>query len=368
MTTTELTRRSATAALLIVTAVFAGSARAASGSHGTAVREVSIAYHAFDGRLSHATVLLPASYDPAQGSALPLIISPHGRGLDGRANAQRWGDLPALDGFVVVNPDGEGSHLSGRFSWGAPGQIDDLARMPEIVGAALRIRIDPLRIYAVGGSMGGEETLLLLARHPGLLAGAVAVDPVVDLARQFRSSTGTRGATLRRLARDLSDFQESAPLAGNRDPSIVARFLVRRVPHGLWSEPAVRFGRCAVLEGVGLSRTHLAPGDPLPLDLYFRALGHCPPDARVGVGFTPEPRQRIPRLFGGFHTPALGRFPLSDWRAGEIVKDPVHLVVPTGLRPGRLTVRVSIGTRGSLLETDASQPEAEVGTLLIEDE
>lgn len=237
MTTTELTRWSATAALLIVTAVFAGSAQAAPGSHSTTVREVSISYRAYDGRITGATVLLPASYDAGHDSALPLVISPHGRGLDGRANAKRWGDLPARDGFVVVNPDGEGLHLSGRFSWGAPGQIDDLARMPEIVAAALQIRIDPLRIYAVGGSMGGEETLLLLARHPRLLAGAVAVDPVVDLARQFRNATGTRGDTLRRLARaEVGGTPSTAPAAfAERSPiTYAAAIAASGVPLQIW--------------------------------------------------------------------------------------------------------------------------------------
>jgi pimeloyl-ACP methyl ester carboxylesterase len=147
------------------------------------VRSVEISYTAHDGGESHATVLLPASYD---GGPIPLVISPHGRGLHGSENARLWGDLPARLGFAVVNPDGAGAHLSGRFSWGAPGQIDDLARMPEIVEAALpEVSIDRHRIYAVGGSMGGQETLLLIARYPHLLAGAVAVDPAVDFALQY---------------------------------------------------------------------------------------------------------------------------------------------------------------------------------------
>jgi dipeptidyl aminopeptidase/acylaminoacyl peptidase len=147
------------------------------------VRSLEIAYVAHDGVTSHATVILPASYDG--GTSLPLVISPHGRGLNGETNARLWGDLPAR-GFAVVNPDGAGDHLSGRFSWGAAGQVDDLARMPDIVEQQVPgLRIDRTRIYAVGGSMGGQETLLLVARYPHLLAGAVAVDPTVDFARQY---------------------------------------------------------------------------------------------------------------------------------------------------------------------------------------
>ena len=145
-----------------------------------------IAYRAHDGRARLAYVLLPRWYGPRAHPRIPLVISPHGRGTSGRANAKLWGDLPAIGAFAVVNPDGEGAAL-GAYSWGAAGQIEDLARMPEIVHRALPwLRIDRRRIYAFGGSMGGQETLLLLAKHPQLLAGAAAFDPVVDLAHQYR--------------------------------------------------------------------------------------------------------------------------------------------------------------------------------------
>ena len=73
--------------------------------------------------------------------------------------------------------------------------------MPAILRAR-GVAIDSRRVYAVGGSMGGQETLLLLARYPHLLAGAAAFDPSTDMARRywdFAKLTG--GATLQWLAR-----------------------------------------------------------------------------------------------------------------------------------------------------------------------
>jgi pimeloyl-ACP methyl ester carboxylesterase len=209
----------------------------------------TIGYRSRTGSLRHAVVLYPASYRAAGTSALPLVISPHGRGLDGAKNAKLWGNLPAIGNFVVVNPDGQGDHLD-SLSWGAPGQIDDLARMPRLVQAAPPwLRIDEHRIYAVGGSMGGQETLLLAARHPGLLAGAVAIDPVADLAHQYaryprlrclgacKQACGNLGLALQAMARqETGGTPAEVPAAyAARSPLTYAKVLATlRIPLQIW--------------------------------------------------------------------------------------------------------------------------------------
>lgn len=214
------------------------------------VRVWTIHYRAHDGEPRAAHVLLPAWYGPRRNPAIPLIISPHGRGVSGHANARLWGSLPARGRFAVVNPDGQGRRLP-RHSWGYSGQVDDLARMPEIVRRTLPwLRIDRRRIYAFGGSMGGQETLLLLARHPGLLAGAAAFDSVVDLSRQYRRFTqlscngtckkvwGKRwGKTLRKLARhEVGGSPKTNPTRyAVRSPlTYVRRIAFSCVPLQLW--------------------------------------------------------------------------------------------------------------------------------------
>ena len=169
-----------------------------------------IHYIAHDGVRRVAVLLLPAHY---HGQKIPLVISPHGRGVDEWGNTRFWGDLPGEGDFAVINPAGEGRRLH-WFSWGAPGQIADLARMPAIA-VAHGVNVDPSRIYAVGGSMGGQETLLLLARHPHLLAGAVAFDPATDMARRYRDFAALKGgATLQRLCRlEVGGTPEQVPHA-----------------------------------------------------------------------------------------------------------------------------------------------------------
>jgi pimeloyl-ACP methyl ester carboxylesterase len=60
--------------------------------------------------------------------------------------------------------------------------------MPDIVKRELPwLRIDTERIYAIGSSQGGQETLLLVALHPRLLAGAAALDSAVDMVNRYHN-------------------------------------------------------------------------------------------------------------------------------------------------------------------------------------
>jgi pimeloyl-ACP methyl ester carboxylesterase len=169
-----------TAAVLLVAGLPTGSA----GSPPT-VRAWTIHYTAHNGADRTAVVLLPAWYGPGKNPPLPLVISPHGRNGTGLGNAKYWGHLPAVGRFAVINPDGMGRRLPLK-SYAFKGQIDDLAKMPDVAVEGLPwLRIDRERIFALGSSMGGHETLMLVARHTELLAGAVAMDSVTNLHRRY---------------------------------------------------------------------------------------------------------------------------------------------------------------------------------------
>jgi len=214
------------------------------------VQLVKIHYRAHDGPVRAAYVVLPAWYRPGEDPALPLIISPHGRGLSARADVKLWGDLPAAGSFAVVCPQGQGRRLQ-RFSWGYSGQVADLARMPAIVAARLPwIHIARNEIYAFGGSMGGQEVLLLAARYPRLLAGVAAFDSITDLALQYHNFVNIPcnrsclagwkdpiGIGLQDLARrEIGGSPEQLPLAyAQRSPLTYARRLAESlVPIQLW--------------------------------------------------------------------------------------------------------------------------------------
>jgi poly(3-hydroxybutyrate) depolymerase len=167
-----------------------------------AVRVWVVDYVAHDGLVRRAFVELPAWYGPRRHPAIPLILSPHGRGDPAAGAIRRWGNLPALGTFAVVHPEGQGRRLA-LYAWGDPGDISDLAKMPELLKHALPwLRVDRRRIYAFGGSMGGQETLLLVARYPHLLAGAAAFDAPTDMAaRYYAFRLLPFGRALQRIAR-----------------------------------------------------------------------------------------------------------------------------------------------------------------------
>jgi pimeloyl-ACP methyl ester carboxylesterase len=221
--------------LIVATALLALAATAAAQMdvNGPLVRRWTIQYRAFHGDTRTAVVVLPSWYGPGRNPPIPLVISPHGSGIEPGANASRWGDLPGLGSFAVVNPEGQGAHLE-LYSWGNPAQISDLARMPTIVQHALPwLHIEPRRVYAVGGSMGGQETLLLVATHPKLLAGAISFDAPTDMAARYLD--------FRHGIQSLARLEFGTPPRGNleywqdRSPIVYARRIAfSGVPLQIW--------------------------------------------------------------------------------------------------------------------------------------
>ena len=201
------------------------------------VRTLTFDYRTHSGTVRPAYLVLPSWYGSRRHPRIPLVISPHGRGVDGRYNLRFWGAIAARGPFAVVSPDGQGRKLGPAYSWGWRGQIDDLARMPLLATHAFPwLRIDPKRIYAIGDSMGAQEALLLAARMP--LAGVAAFDPVSDMAARYRTWSVTPGELdLPAKARmEFGGSPASAPHAyALRSPMSYARAIARsRTPVQLW--------------------------------------------------------------------------------------------------------------------------------------
>ena len=319
------------AVLVCLTGITSVAGASDDGWEQVQVRVVTFHYRTHDGFRRAAYVVLPDWYGPRNNPKIPLIISPHGRGVSANENMNRWDNLPALGSFAVVNPEGQGRRLA-RFSWGYRGQVDDLARMPRLVARAFPwLRIDRSRIYAFGASMGGQETLLLVARHPSLLAGAAAFDAVTDMRRRYREFASLRcnrrclqtwrslGSGLRSLARfEIGGTPRNFPRAYRaRSPIAYVRTIARSgVPLQLWWSRSDR----------------VVPGRYQSFP-FVRALRRLHPHAPVQVVTGSWPHAADMRPFFML-IPALRRFDLVPSRAPAALAAssapprPVHPLLP----------------------------------------
>jgi poly(3-hydroxybutyrate) depolymerase len=247
--------------------------------HDELVRTVTVPYRAWNGSRRTAVLVLPRWYGPGLHPPIPLVISPHGRGVRPTDNARFWGGLPAFGPFAVVNPEGQGRRLT-LYSWGWRGQIDDLARLPRALEAALPwLRIDHSRIYALGSSMGGQETLLLAALHPRLLAGASALDSPTDMAARYPTFAWIPGGGpwLQALARlEIGGTPATAPRAyALRSPITYARRLADGgVPLHIWWSLRDRIVVDQQQESGRLYRAILAANPEAPVTSYVGTWAH----------------------------------------------------------------------------------------------
>lgn len=173
--------------LVAVVAPCAGSGVAAAQPVPGRVVVLHTAYRAWNGEVRAMRIAFPSNFrQVGHGAALPLVVALHG--ADGRALCHRsFGRAPVRYGIVIACLEGQGV-ATRRFSYGAPGQIDDQLRVPSLVRArAPRLPIDRRRVIIVGASMGGLEALLAAERAPDAFAAVVALDAPVDLAAHYRN-------------------------------------------------------------------------------------------------------------------------------------------------------------------------------------
>ena len=97
-------------------------------------------------------------YVPAKkqaGATMPLVLTLHGSGRDGRVLVERWKDLAEREGFILAGPD---SKTSAHWS-----MKDDGAELFVALAEELKAKqpVNPRRVYLFGHSAGAGFALLL---------------------------------------------------------------------------------------------------------------------------------------------------------------------------------------------------------------
>jgi pimeloyl-ACP methyl ester carboxylesterase len=315
----------------------------------TLVRRIWVPYRAADGRKREALLVLPAWYGRNDHPPIPLVISPHGRGGTASGNAELWGDLPAFGPFAVVNPQGQGHRLM-SYSWGWRGQISDLARMPRILTRALPwLRIERARIYAIGSSMGGQETLLLDALHPRLLAGAVALDAATNMAARYAAFPARKGG---------HELQTQARAEIGGTPLTDPRAYAARSP--------ITYARRLATDGVPLyiwwsTHDRVIANQYGESGLLFRTIRRINPNAPVYqvVGWWDHSAEMHPMTQLPDALVELGLMHVDSVPAARSLVVPVQ--VPMRTKPALLSVPAWTGVAQSLRTRHGFRPDGRLG-------
>ena len=128
-------------------------------------------------------------FSPA-AEARPLIVVLHTWSA-GADNGGRYAIPAEQYDFHMISPDFCGSNAVGNpLSMGSDTAVADLVAAVEWMKS--KVKVDPERIYLIGGSGGGYMALLMAGRHPEVWAGVSAWCSISDLTAWCRHHRGLR--------------------------------------------------------------------------------------------------------------------------------------------------------------------------------
>jgi len=131
-------------------------------------------------------------------------------------------------------------------------------------------------------------------------------------------------------------------------------------------EPAIalnaRFGDAIRLQGYALGRESFAPGDVLPVTLFWETEAAVPARYKVTVQLLDGTGRLVAQHDG---EPANGLAPTDGWQPGQHVPDRHGILLPGDLQPGRYTLAVALYHIASGERLPATLNGEPVGDLLM---
>ncbi|MDB4928105.1 MAG: Choline-sulfatase [Myxococcaceae bacterium] len=147
------------------------------------------------------------------------------------------------------------------------------------------------------------------------------------------------------LRERLVTWTDHAALATNRSNDQITAARLAAEP--TYQYPIhLRFGDIAELLGYDLPAAQVPIEGTYRVVLYWRPLRRTRVPVYIVVSFDPVDGQPIWPLFVARHAPIYGRYPTTEWRPGEILRDEVALRVDPEMRPVRLRSFVSLEVEG----------------------
>ena len=140
----------------------------------------------------------------------------------------------------------------------------------------------------------------------------------------------------------LRAWMSQTHLESNLQDDIVSKHLIRSLPEQMSNRADINFGGTFTLLGVDIPKRTFNVGDRILMTFYFRANKETRKNLLMHVDLVGPDGYRY-HDFHAYHFPINGRYRTFDWKRGELIRDPVQIVVPPGVRrPVTMRVRFSV--------------------------
>jgi arylsulfatase A-like enzyme len=128
-----------------------------------------------------------------------------------------------------------------------------------------------------------------------------------------------------------------------RDDLVVESNRLDALPEEMTHPLDVTFGGFLRIAGLDLNKTAFRRGDRIEMDFYYEVLGETSKDLFFYVEVKDSEGRELRHDFHARHYPMNGRYRTNRFRKGELLRDPVRLVIPRNVRPaGEVTLTLTL--------------------------
>jgi arylsulfatase A-like enzyme len=158
--------------------------------------------------------------------------------------------------------------------------------------------------------------------------------------------------------------------AENRTEEYIERQRLRAPPPSIALPLDLSVPGAFEILGVDFEDREYHPGETIPLTFFYRVQAGTSLDLFFRVNLEGPEGYVVPPHFHGMHFPLRGRYRTTEWQAGEILRDPVTIVVPPNLQVPvdlRLSLSIQVADSGLIRMRQGTQTlqQAELTTIRL---
>lgn len=173
----------------------------------------------------------------------------------------------------------------------------------------------------------GDTKLIWWVRDGTVQLFDLAADP-----RERNDLSDDRPELAREMLGLLRAWMASTHRPDNRSRDVIAANRLDAPPARMTHPLDVTFPGMFRVLGFDIERTRYRPGERIPMTFYYEVLDDIDRDLFFYVDIEGPPGYAHVHDFHAHHYPLNGHYRTYQWRAGEILRDPVDMVIPHDIR------------------------------------